>query len=1380
MGYRHSSVWTGDFVTVSFFHALRWMRRQADSNGWKAGSVMVAAEARQGSGDAVTPQGGRFVAWLAASLLLVIGCANAEASAPAAAAAAAFQDATGYQMNAAHTGVSADPVGPDWTLQWKTTGSGAFQTPIIADGRVFALVDSSSPYLDAFDASTGALDWSVPTGPLPTGITYDGGRLFEQSGTSAATITAFDPATGSVDWSSYIPDETNFYSAPTAANGIVYTSGDSSGGELFAYDESNGALLWKLFMNDTMNSAPAVDSTHLYVSYSCDTKAINGQDGSPVWTADGCTSPQGLTMVLADGYVFLRDRVLDASTGQEVRTFGAGPAPAVDRQYVYVEDHGALHAETVARGQIVWSTAGDGGFQTSPIEVNGIVYEGSSSGHLFGFSAITGRQVVDLDVGTPIGPSTTGVDDSYWSLAEGDGLLAIPAGDTLTVYGQGSRPPTAPTSVVASSGAAKATVSWTVPSNGGNPITDFTVTPILAGTPQTPMVVPVGAAGSTTDPTPGAPDTVTVPGLTPGDQYTFVAAADSAGGQGASSNPSAGVTPISPPASVLPPETADEATAFQITSVHSGVSPDTGAGPDWALQWSKTAPGAFGTPLITPSQILVLVQTSPPSLIAYDRTTGAQEWVIDVGANDTGIAYQAGRVFEQSDGFGNSAVLTAFDAATGTSLWSKVLTANDSYLFDSAPTAANGIVYTLGQGLNSGTLFAFDQTTGALLWTARTTGGDSSSPAVDAKDVSLAYVCDNAQYIDAQTGAVIWTHNTCDGGGGQTTVLADGYVILRNAILNAASGAAVRSLSSGTIPAVDSEYLYTETTGTLSAQSVGAGQTAWSTHGDGGLDTPPVVADGVVYEGSSTGHVLGYSAVTGQQVTDLSVGSPISPIRGNSDSGWSIAEADRHLAVPAGDTLDIYAETGSTPAAPSGVTATVGAGQATIRWRVPQSAGSPIDAFTITPFIGQAAQTPLVVRAGVPGSSTDPSPGAQDQATMTGLSDATSYSFAVAADNLGGQGATADSNQVTPGSGGVTASRSDVNFGSVRLGAATSSYRITITNQTTTAQTISNVSIGGGDTADFTVSSSDCGALASGSSCQITLQFQPGATGGRTAQAVVSVQGGPAVTIDLTGIGTEGFYVANSSGAVRAFGAAPPLGDLSGIKLSQPVSGMASTVDGGGYWLVGGDGGVFNFGDARFFGGTGGRRLWKPIVGISPTPDNGGYWLVAADGGVFTFGDARYFGGLGGKRLNAPVVGMQPTPDGNGYWLVASDGGVFSFGDAAFAGSLGGTRLAKPVVGMARTADGHGYWLVAADGGVFTFGDAGYFGSTGNKQLNSPVTAMTATPDGKGYWLAATDGGIFNFGSAPFMGSAGGQLSGTDAVAESGSFTRQVSGNPPA
>jgi hypothetical protein len=245
-----------------------------------------------------------------------------------------------------------------------------------------------------------------------------------------------------------------------------------------------------------------------------------------------------------------------------------------------------------------------------------------------------------------------------------------------------------------------------------------------------------------------------------------------------------------------------------------------------------------------------------------------------------------------------------------------------------------------------------------------------------------------------------------------------------------------------------------------------------------------------------------------------------------------------------------------------------------------------------------------------------------------------------------------------------------------------------------------------------------------------------------------------ALPAPITGMASSrnggGYALVDAAGAISVHGDAAFHGSAAGLDLSQPVRRISETPDGGGYWLVAADGGVFAFGDAGYFGSMGGTPLNAPVVDMAPTPDGGGYWLVAADGGVFAFGDATFWGSMGGRSLNAPVVGIAASPDG-GYWLVAADGGVFAFG-TTFDGSAGSIHLNRPVVGISTSHDGGGYWLVASDGGVFCFGDATFLGSTGDLDLVAPVVGMAADTAGGGYWLVASDGGVFSFG-APFYGA---------------------------
>jgi hypothetical protein len=298
-----------------------------------------------------------------------------------------------------------------------------------------------------------------------------------------------------------------------------------------------------------------------------------------------------------------------------------------------------------------------------------------------------------------------------------------------------------------------------------------------------------------------------------------------------------------------------------------------------------------------------------------------------------------------------------------------------------------------------------------------------------------------------------------------------------------------------------------------------------------------------------------------------------------------------------------------------------------------------------------------------------------------------------------------------------------------------------------------SVSLSGGSGV-FDLGSPGCN-LAPGSSCGVPVHFSPPSVGVYTATLVVS---GPNGTQDVTlhGVSSHGYHLVASDGGIFSFGDAGFHGSTGGMRLNQPVVGMAGTPDGGGYWLVASDGGIFAYGDAGFYGSMGGTPLNAPIVGITPTPSGKGYWEVASDGGIFSFGDATFYGSRGGQPLNRAIVGIASSPTGHGYWLVASDGGIFAYGDATFHGSAGSLPLNEPIVGIAATTDGGGYWLAASDGGIFAYGDASFFGSMGGTPLNEPIVGIAATTDGGGYWLAATDGGIFNFGDASFYGSMGG------------------------
>lgn len=246
----------------------------------------------------------------------------------------------------------------------------------------------------------------------------------------------------------------------------------------------------------------------------------------------------------------------------------------------------------------------------------------------------------------------------------------------------------------------------------------------------------------------------------------------------------------------------------------------------------------------------------------------------------------------------------------------------------------------------------------------------------------------------------------------------------------------------------------------------------------------------------------------------------------------------------------------------------------------------------------------------------------------------------------------------------------------------------------------------------------------------------------------------PAVTADTSPSTSTGYWIATTTGAVSAFGAAGAYGSLA--TTPSPIATILANPTGKGYWLASRRGDVFAFGDAQFFGSPAATGVAAPIVGMfreAPSSTGfpaGGYALVDASGDVYGYGTlGRWPQPLAGVRLRAPLVAV------SGFFAVAADGGVFSLNPGeAFHGSAAGMALNAPMVGIAETQSGCGYWLVGADGGVFSFGCAPFLGSMGGKPLNRPIVGMVVTPDGGGYWLLGADGGVFSFGDAPFYGSA--------------------------
>ena len=210
-------------------------------------------------GAAAKPNGaGRLRTLIAAIVVLFVALVVLSSTS----AAAVAGEADAYQQDAAHDGFIADAgLSAPLTQDWSITLPSAVSYPLIVNGMVYVLTADGTLY--ALNQATGATAWSHGVGGAAPGLAYDGGQVYVVD--SSGLLTAFDAATGSITWSMQLPGQYSFSSAPTAANGIVYTGGAGSGGTLYAVRESDGHLLWTSFVENGDDSSPAVDATGVYV-----------------------------------------------------------------------------------------------------------------------------------------------------------------------------------------------------------------------------------------------------------------------------------------------------------------------------------------------------------------------------------------------------------------------------------------------------------------------------------------------------------------------------------------------------------------------------------------------------------------------------------------------------------------------------------------------------------------------------------------------------------------------------------------------------------------------------------------------------------------------------------------------------------------------------------------------------------------------------------------------------------------------------------------------------------------------------------------------------------------------------------------------------------
>jgi hypothetical protein len=540
------------------------------------------------------------------------------------------------------------------------------------------------------------------------------------------------------------------------------------------------------------------------------------------------------------------------------------------------------------------------------------------------------------------------------------------------VYNPSPPPGTATNVAATAAGSTSAHVSWTAPATGGA-VTSYTITPYIGTTAQT-------ATAATITGTPPASD-VTVTGLTQGTAYTFTVTATNPSGDGPESAKSNAVTPSGATA----PSSPDDV----------GATAGSGSA---KVSWS--APTSDGDSAITGYTVIPYIGATAQTTVS--AAASARSATISGLANGTTYTFRVTATNAIGTGPASSAspavtpMATIFDLATPS-----VPDAGDAsgvelgvkFKSDLNGSVA-GIRFYKGTG-NTGTHIGSLWTTAGTRLAQATFTSESATGWQTVQFASPVTISAGTTYVAsyyAPSG-----HYSVD-----STGLGSGFDnVPLHAIANSASANGVYAYgSTSTFPSssynatnyyVDVLFSLAAPVAPTAVSASGATQTtvnvSWTAPSTGGGVSTYTVTPYIGTTAQPSKTVTGTPAATSTTVTGLT---------GNTTYTFKVTASNASGSSPASAASNSIttSSTASAPGAPTGVATQPATSSALVSWTPPTvRSGEPaLTGFTITPYIGTTAQTPTTVG----GSATS--------ATITGLTNGSSYTFKVAATNSVGTG----------------------------------------------------------------------------------------------------------------------------------------------------------------------------------------------------------------------------------------------------------------------------------------------------------------------------------------------------------------------------------------
>jgi outer membrane protein assembly factor BamB len=339
-----------------------------------------------------------------------------------------------HYENAARDGQNCSTVPPGAGQMWSTTLNAPASYPVIAGGRVF--VTTSSPGgayggdLYALNAQTGAIEW----GPIALSGTYyyfplafDKGRVFVNN--FDGTVTAFNAATGAQEWST---PTNNFSGEPVATKGTVWIDGSAG---VYGLSETTGAIAAQSGYLDGNGADPGVNGSGVYLSAGCSQFKLS-LSAQVVWRDNsGCSGGGGASTALWRGRMYGSEghQILAQSTGALEGSFSGVPAFSGTTGFFASGD--AVSALNVANGNAsLWTANLPATVVAGPVATPSAVWVGTSASTLVALSPATGEVLSTITLpGLPGGGAEYSGDPS--DIGIGNNVLVVPTGSTVTAFG---------------------------------------------------------------------------------------------------------------------------------------------------------------------------------------------------------------------------------------------------------------------------------------------------------------------------------------------------------------------------------------------------------------------------------------------------------------------------------------------------------------------------------------------------------------------------------------------------------------------------------------------------------------------------------------------------------------------------------------------------------------------------------------------------------------------------------------------------------------------------------------------------------------------------------------------------------------------------------